>query len=67
MGASFATREEAVAEAQRQILDGGEPACIYACTCGRQDLSTMAHKQRARVMEACAGCEKTVIGEAGRA
>lgn len=67
MSDSYATREAAMQAAMTQVLEAGELACGYACRCGRDDLGDMADDERSAIMEACAGCEKMVIGETGNA
>ena len=64
---AYPTREAAMQAAMAQVLEAGEAAMILTCTCGRQDMHDMPHVRRSAIMEACAGCEKMIIGEAGNA
>lgn len=66
MSESYATREAAMQAAMAQVLEAGEPVCVYACRCDRQDLHDMADAERSAVMAGCAQCERVLIGEAGR-
>ncbi len=67
---SFATREEAEADALRQALEGdddGEGFTIQTCVCGRTDLWDMPEPEHTKVMAACTRCERKVIPPAGHA
>jgi hypothetical protein len=62
--AGHATRAEAIAAAQRKILEGGGEATIYACV-GEE---RCAHRNpSSEVMASCPLCERYIIGAAGRA